>query len=85
MSHIERYNAPLRAVYDYLRMELRNETPEDLIEMDFHCLNSTASGEDHCPTLSVFRAMSQTARNTPAPQQLEPTKAFKIAMEEVSK
>lgn len=84
MYNIERNHAPLRAAYDYLRIEKPNRTPEDLIEMSLYCLNSTACGEDHCTTLSVFRAMSRTARNTPARQQLEPVKAFEIAMEDVS-
>ena len=84
MSHVERYHAPLRASYEKLRMST-NCSDSELLQMAVRCVNQTVGPEGLCPALLVFGCLPRPARATAAPSQLERSRAFEKAMDEVQR
>lgn len=75
---VERYHAPLRAVYTKIRESLdKSEANDhDCLKMALYAVNSTVGPEGLVPMFLVFGALPRPARTTPAPTQLQRQRAI---------
>lgn len=84
MSHVERYNGPLRTAYERLESEVPRENKSNILLMALHFANSTVGTEGLCPTLCVLGAALRPARAIPAPDQGVLARAIDAAMNDVA-
>jgi hypothetical protein len=60
-----------------------NETQEYLLQMAVNCASNTMVPEGLCPALCIFGAIPRPARASPAPTQLDRSRAIDNAMEAI--
>lgn len=86
IATLERYNAPLRAAFEKIRMDVDNSISKtELLRMEVLPTNCAVGLEGLCPIFLVFGAIPRPARITKSPYKLERAQEIESSVVEVER